>query len=206
MCFHGVSTHNPSFPLFPLSLLSLPGETLALHIFEPRYQDLFHRLERMELIEFGIPCQLNGRLMSHGSVMRLVTADPPDANGRRNVIVICTGLFQLRTYVNQPPESPFPFPAGEIELIQSWKHWVLPEITQQNLVRCFKLTGIEDQFDEGFSALEQLKKLNLTAEEKLSLVSALDDVSRNVFAARIVQYHLLIAEQIQLKKDGYFPN
>ena len=55
MCsFITVQLPLTSIPLFPLGLLPLPGERLALHIFEPRYQRLFHALEHNELEEIGI--------------------------------------------------------------------------------------------------------------------------------------------------------
>ena len=55
MCsFNVVQLPLTSIPLFPLGLLPLPGERLALHIFEPRYQRLFHALEHNEVEEIGI--------------------------------------------------------------------------------------------------------------------------------------------------------
>ena len=60
MCsFNVVQLPLTSIPLFPLGLLPLPGERLALHIFEPRYQRLFHALEHNEVEEIGIATTLH---------------------------------------------------------------------------------------------------------------------------------------------------
>ena len=61
-------------PLFPLNLLPLPGETVALHVFEERYQALFNRLEAMDLDEFGIPFVDGDCLTRLGGLMRLIFA------------------------------------------------------------------------------------------------------------------------------------
>ena len=37
--------------------MPLPGEQIALHVFEPRYQRLFRELETNDLEEFGIVYQ-----------------------------------------------------------------------------------------------------------------------------------------------------
>ena len=54
------------FPLFPLSIFPVPGQQTGLHIFEARYRLLFEQLESMELVEFGIPFSLNGKLSGYG--------------------------------------------------------------------------------------------------------------------------------------------
>ena len=56
--------------MFPLNLLPLPGETIALHVFEERYQVLFDQLESMEIDEFGIPFVDGDRQMKMGEIGR----------------------------------------------------------------------------------------------------------------------------------------
>lgn len=160
----------------------------------------------MEFVEFGIPCQLPGQDLSHGSIMRLVVSEPPDSNGRRNVIVVCVGLFKLLKYFKEPPDSPFSFPSGELEVLRSWKHWSHPASTLENFNRWIELTQNHHKINGQLSIVEQLSTMQLSPLERLQIVSAKDNEQRNLTLARIVQYHLLIAEQIHLKKDGYFPN
>jgi len=49
-------------PIFPLGIVVYPGESLNLHIFEPRYRELI-----LECIEnskpFGIPVVIENKLM-----------------------------------------------------------------------------------------------------------------------------------------------
>lgn len=110
-------------PLFPLRLLPLPGETVGLHVFEPRYQTLFNALESMEVDEFGIPFSNGDKVWRIGAVMRLVTVQKRHDGGRRDVAVASTGLFRLNA-LDEIPET-VPYPLGEIQRIDDWSHWPL---------------------------------------------------------------------------------
>ena len=48
-------------PIFPLSIVVYPGETLNLHIFEPRYKELVKECVAGKKA-FGIPTILDGKL------------------------------------------------------------------------------------------------------------------------------------------------
>jgi len=110
-------------PLFPLQLLPLPGETVGLHVFEPRYQALFNELESMQVMEFGIPFCQDNKIWRVGATMRLVTVQKRMEGGKRDVAVTATGLFRL----NSMDETPgvVPYPVGEVEAMTDWAHWPL---------------------------------------------------------------------------------
>ena len=58
-----------TLPLFPLELVCFPGEILALHIFEDRYQQLIKDCEQQK-ITFGIPAYINAE-MEYGTEVHL---------------------------------------------------------------------------------------------------------------------------------------
>ncbi len=57
-------------PLFPLQSIFFPGETVPLHIFEPRYKQLINDCKN-EAITFGIPVFINNG-MQYGVEVQLV--------------------------------------------------------------------------------------------------------------------------------------
>ena len=57
-------------PLFPLKLVAFPGEQLNLHIFEPRYKQLFRECEENQ-ITFGIPAFIDNKIMDIGTELKL---------------------------------------------------------------------------------------------------------------------------------------
>ena len=81
-------------PLFPLTLLPLPGELVPLHIFEPRYRQLLTDAETFD-ISFGIYCNhtLNKRKL--GSLMKLESIIKRYPTGESDIIVRCTNVFDV---------------------------------------------------------------------------------------------------------------
>lgn len=117
---------NTRMPLFPLSLLPMPGERRMLHIFEPRYQKLFNELEDMTLDEFGIAHLDKGRLTGVGSRMRLVVVERIGNNGERNVMVQCVGLFRMLSFRANSPDNESPpseYPVGNVAHFPDWRAW-----------------------------------------------------------------------------------
>jgi Lon protease-like protein len=110
-------------PLFPLRLLPLPGETVGLHVFEPRFQALFNELESMQVEEFGIPFCHDSKIWRVGATMRLVTVQKRMEGGKRDVAVTSTGLFRLQSLDETPVTVPYP--QGDVQPIDDWAHWPL---------------------------------------------------------------------------------
>ena len=111
MCSFGiVQLPLTSIPLFPLGLLPLPGERLALHIFEPRYQRLFHALEHNEVEEIGIAYHTPSNPYSfdapiYGGVVRLVFATEPGRTGERDACLLYTSPSPRDGLLSRMPSS-----------------------------------------------------------------------------------------------------
>lgn len=85
-----------TLPLFPLELVCFPGELLALHIFEDRYQQLIKDCEQEELT-FGVPAYINAE-MEFGTEVRLEKVVKRYESGASDVL--CRGLrvFKLEKF------------------------------------------------------------------------------------------------------------
>ncbi|MFT5864156.1 MAG: Lon protease-like protein [Flavobacteriales bacterium] len=85
-----------TLPLFPLELVCFPGELLALHIFEDRYQQLIKDCEQEELT-FGVPAYINAA-MEFGTEVRLEKVVKRYESGASDVL--CRGLrvFKLEKF------------------------------------------------------------------------------------------------------------
>ena len=100
------------FPLFPLGIVLLPGESVPLHIFEPRYRQMIGECLEQES-EFGIVWLSDGGLKEIGccAVVTEVLDRMPD--GRMNILVEGTRPFRLARRIEE-----LPYPAGDIELLE----------------------------------------------------------------------------------------
>lgn len=209
--------HQPctSFPIFPLGLLPLPGERLALHIFEPRYQLLFNQLEANELEEFGIAFHTSASAHSKqapilGGVMRLLFSTEPNEEGARDVLVQCVGMFSTSAIHHPGPGEHTPFPTADIVRKQQWKHWAIPEQLQPELDTLsahWKAQGNQaEAYERPTTLIDSMLRYDFNASERHSILwNATDDEVKNRFIEAI-RFKALIVQQMQLKHRGQFPN
>ena len=91
-------------PLFPLKLVAFPGEQLNLHIFEPRYKQLFRECQENQ-ITFGIPSFIGNKIMDIGTELRLDTIEKSYENGELDVRTTGIGIFKIEEYYSQAPNK-----------------------------------------------------------------------------------------------------
>jgi Lon protease-like protein len=102
-----------TIPMFPLSILPLPGEVVPLYIFEPRYRQLLQDAE-MEDISFGIFFNHIINAEKIGSLMKLESVIKRYPTGESDIVVRCYDVFKMdmlyRTFENKM------YPGGDISL------------------------------------------------------------------------------------------
>src|SRR5690242_13380639 len=102
-----------NIPMFPLSLLPLPGELVPLHIFEPRYKQLLQDAETDDF-NFGIYFTNTINAAQIGSLMKLESVIKRYPTGESDIIVKCHDIFTLdklyRTFESKM------YPGGDVTL------------------------------------------------------------------------------------------
>ena len=204
-----------SIPLFPLGLLPLPGERLALHIFEPRYQRLFHALENNEVEEFGIAYHTPSNPHSfdapiYGGIVRLVFATEPGRTGQRDAVVQCVNLFTTNEiHVAGTHDEP-PYPTGNVERLQAWKNWKVPGSAQNSiatLAEYWKSQGSKAEAEGPVGSLtEAMVRYDFNPIERHEVLRCKSEEKRLARFVETVQFKALIVQQMQLKSKGQFPN
>jgi len=87
-----------TLPMFPLELVCFPGELLALHIFEDRYQQLVNDCEN-ENITFGIPSYINNE-MRFGTEVRLEKVVKRYDSGASDILCRGMQVFEMSQFYN----------------------------------------------------------------------------------------------------------
>jgi Lon protease-like protein len=100
------------FPLFPLGLVLLPGETVPLHIFEERYKLMIGECLDEER-EFGIIWLADDDLKDVGCGARITQVLERFDDGRMNILVEGTTPFRLERRIGD-----LDYPAGDVELLE----------------------------------------------------------------------------------------
>ena len=88
--------------LFPLRLVAFPGETVHLHIFEPRYRELIHDCDN-EGIPFGINVTLDKKLMPIGTELMLERIVRRYPQGEMDVECLALGTYRLNSFDQKAP-------------------------------------------------------------------------------------------------------
>lgn len=101
-------------PLFPLKSVFFPGETVPLHIFEPRYKQLIEDC-RDEAITFGIPVFFNNRL-EYGTEVQLVEVVNTYDGGEMDVVCVARQVFRVVSF--EPQMGDRLYPGGNVELLE----------------------------------------------------------------------------------------
>jgi Lon protease-like protein len=104
------------FPLFPLGIVALPGESVPLHVFEQRYRTMVERCLQAEPdspdCEFGIVWLSEDELKPVGCACEIERVLERMDDGRLNILARGTRPFRLLERQHE-----LPYPAGTVEFL-----------------------------------------------------------------------------------------
>src|SRR5580698_1621759 len=91
-------------PLFPLSIVVYPGESLNLHIFEPRYKQLINECYA-DAKPFGIPPIINDKLNEMGTLVQISEIVHVEENGEMDIKTKGLSIFRVLEVVKSLPDK-----------------------------------------------------------------------------------------------------
>ena len=93
-------------PVFPLGIVVYPGESLNLHIFEPRYKQLVSECYT-EGKPFGIPTVINNKLQEMGTLVRITEMVKVYDNGEMDIKTQGMRVFRVLEMIRNVPDKLF---------------------------------------------------------------------------------------------------
>ena len=188
-------------PMFPLTLLPLPGELVPLHIFEPRYRDLLGDMENLD-VSFGIFCTHEINSERVGSLMKLESVIKRYSSGEADIIVRCIDFFTMDklygTYKNKR------YPGGEVVL----KNVVIDELPGVELYELFMIyqskRNISHHF-ASFNLFEIANELNMDLHDRYRFLT-LAESSRSRFLVTQLKFHIHVLRQEEKSRDVFHLN
>ena len=201
-------------PIFPLSVVIYPGESLNLHIFEPRYKQLINECYA-EAKPFGIPSIINNKLNEIGTLMHITEIVSTSSNGEMDIKTKGISIFRILEVIKKVPDKLY---SGAIvnypENITDMYNRELMQKVLNALRQLHKLLKIEKDFkkpDEEISAYDIAHHAGLSLEEEYELLGLLREDQRQEYLKRHLTKVLpVIAEMETLKKrvklNGHFKN
>ncbi|MBT1704953.1 LON peptidase substrate-binding domain-containing protein [Chryseosolibacter indicus] len=188
-------------PMFPLSLLPLPGELIPLHIFEPRYKQLLQDAESTD-INFGIYCTHELNKEKVGGLMKLESVIKRYNSGESDIVVRCIDIFSmdklLRNYKSKQ------YPGGEVELWNVNKD-ELPDIALYDLFIEYQHKRNIKNHNSLFSLYQIAAELNLDLFDRYSFLN-LPVEKKLGFLIKQLKFQLFVINQYDKSKDFFHLN
>lgn len=188
-------------PMFPLTLLPLPGELVPLHIFEPRYKQLLEDAENTD-ISFGIFCSHECNQQKLGSLMKLESVIKRYPGGESDIVLRCMDVFSMgklyRTYKSKL------YPGGDITSLEV-NPQAMPGVELYELFLAFQEKRKINRHFTAFTLYQIATELNLDLIDRYKLIT-LPAPRRDGFLVTQLKFHLHVIGQEEKSKDVYHLN
>ncbi len=201
-------------PIFPLGIVVYPGESLHLHIFEPRYKQLIKECFA-EKKPFGIPVIINNHLNEMGTLVQVDEITTVYDNGEMDIKTKGLKVFRVLEVIKQVPDKLYSgaivnYPhntedAGKKDLMQKVLFGVRELHRQLKVEKEFKKS------DDEMRSYDIAHHAGLSLEEEYELLCLLKEIQRQEYLKRHLSKVLpVMAEMEQLKEkiklNGHFKN
>lgn len=190
-----------TLPMFPLSMILLPGETTKLHIFEDRYQQLVNECLENNA-SFGIPYMEKGKMLEYGSEVKIKRILKNYDSGAMDILVESTNLFRIVEF--SKVLKPKLYGAGLIEYISSQK--ILLNNLQDATVNYFGTVQnkiIDYETVSFLTVYNVASALQLTHPEKYRLIGS---PNQQMHLLGLLKFIIHIINTEQQIKDRFIEN
>lgn len=188
-------------PMFPLSILPLPGELVPLHIFEPRYRQLLQDAEIND-VSFGIYFNHESNEQKIGSLMKLESVIKRYAGGEADIIVKCQDVFSmnvlLRTFKSKT------YPGGDVR-VWNVEQNTFPGPELYELFLAYLRQRNINQHLTIFNIYQIANELSLDISDRYKFLTSSEE-KREAFILNRVKFQMHIIEQEERSKDNFHLN
>ena len=201
-----------TLPFFPLSLITFPFQPLNLHIFEPRYRQLFGELSEEGGAFVQVPV-VESRLQPYGTACRLVEVAKTYASGELDVV--CEGTHVVSVDSFREVEDGKLYSAGEVTPLRTTLVSSDRMTTERLLDRCrdlLQVLGVHRDLPEATDAGVSYSLghwLGLKTHEEVALLSMTTEDERQRHLATLVEERMETAsDTVELRRraqmNGHF--
>jgi uncharacterized protein len=200
-------------PIFPLGIVVYPGESLNLHIFEPRYKQLIEECNKGKK-PFGIPSVIDNKLQDFGTLIHIKEISKVYDNGEMDIKTEGVQVFRILEVIKEIPDKLY---SGAIVNYPENYEKGNPEIMRRvmNSIReLHRLLNVHKEFnkeDGVINTYDVAHHIGLSLQEEYELLNLLDERQRQEYLKRhLTRVIPLVAEMEGLKEkiklNGHFKN
>lgn len=198
-----------SLPFFPLQLVAFPGESLNLHVFEPRYKELVNDCFNDNLT-FVIPVY-DKELLDFGSEMQVEKIVKQYPDGEMDIITKCSCAVEVLSFEQQLEGKLYA--GGLVQRLEN-KMDAQPEQWQRlrSLAKKLMLTlHMEEEFDVDLitDSFQLAHKLGLSLEQEYDMLQMKSEAQRQTYMIQHIERALPLIVEMEkakekIKMNGHF--
>jgi hypothetical protein len=195
-------------PLFPLNIVAFPGESINLHIFEPRYKQLIRDCLDNDLT-FGIPSYVLSKI-EMGTEVRISEVSKVYPDERMDIKTEGLRVFEVTQFKN--PWRNKLYAGGEISFKEEIEDGNLERLIhfKELVSELFRWLGeAEPDMEKVTTVFDIGHKIGLRPEEEYQLIVMRKESDRLEFAIRHLNRLIPALERAQqaqdrIKQNGHF--
>ena len=200
-------------PIFPLGIVVYPGESLNLHIFEPRYKQLITECNAAGK-PFGIPAVIENRLQDYGTVVRIKEITTTYENGEMDIKTQGEKVFRILEVIKEIPEKLYSgaivnYPVNHEQGSAETMKRVVNSIKELH-----KLLNVKKDFnkeDEQLTTYDLAHHVGFSLQEEYELLNLLHERQRQEYLKRHLVKTIPMVSQMEslkekVKLNGHFKN
>jgi len=201
-------------PIFPLSIVVYPGESLNLHIFEPRYKQLINECYT-ENKNFGIPTVINNKLNDIGTLVKITAIVNVQENGEMDITTTGTTVFRILEVIKSIPDKLY---SGAIvnypENVEDEGNGELMKKVVNAIRELHRLLHISKDFkkpDDQLNVYDIAHHAGLSLQEEYELLGLFLEEQRQEYVKRHLSKVLPVIAEMEILKErvklnGHFKN
>lgn len=200
-------------PIFPLGIVVYPGESLNLHIFEPRYKQLIQECHAAQK-PFGIPTVIENKMQDFGSLVEITELAKVYENEEMDIRTKGTKVFRVLEIIKEIPDKLYSgaivnYPdnrgRGSAEAMRK----LMKSISE--LHKLLKVTKEFSKKENEIRSYDVAHHIGMSLEEEYGMLVLMDERQRQEYLKRhLAKVMPMVAQMEQLKEkirlNGHFKN
>lgn len=190
-------------PIFPLNIVVYPGESLNLHIFEPRYKQLINECYGDNKL-LGIPTVINDQIAELGTLVAVTDIAKRYENGEMDIKTKGVKIFRILEVVKTIPDKLYSgaivtYPAND-ELVQMATMQKIINSLRQ-LHELMKVEKVFKKRDEDLLSYDIAHHAGLNLEEEYELLGLMKEAQRLEYLKRHIKKVRSVLDEVENMKN-----
>ncbi len=200
-------------PIFPLSIVVYPHESLNLHIFEPKYKQLIKDCIEQKK-SFGMPVVANNKMQEFGILLEILEISKTYPGGEMDIKTNGTKVFRILEVVDRVPDKLYS--GAIVNYPHNHEHGkrLLMNKVIDAAKKLHQLLKVEKAFhknEEELWSYDIAHTVGLTLQEEYEMLTLMNELQRQEYLKRHLARVLPVVAEMESLKDkiklnGHFKN